>query len=175
MSNVTQLQMVSSLLIEQHLESSDKRWHENIFKEKVGPILLWSGDSKGIWHILPGVGMSFWLDRTWTRRIVWVENQTGPASFTFSLTQTHACTICPAWVLLSDTHTHKRHCWLNSHSVLPDSNFGIKVETIADEFTEATTGMFGWESVFCLCTRYLLKSDANIHFTASFCHLLVSF
>lgn len=34
------------------------------FQRKVWPFLLWSGDSKGIWHILPGVGMSFWLDRT---------------------------------------------------------------------------------------------------------------
>lgn len=115
-------------------------------------------------------------DKKRGRRIVWGENQTGLASFTFSLTQTHACTICPAWFLLSDTH--KRHCWLNSDSVLPDSNFRIKEETIAFEFTDATTGMClaAWVCIICVCVSMLsipLNNEANTHFTASFCYLLV--
>lgn len=169
---------MSSLLIEQCLEITDKRWHENIFKEKFGLSFCDQVTQRAYGtYFLVWEWVSDWIGQEKGQEDCLGRESNRSGKFYFLLnTNTCVCTIFPAWFLLSDTH--KRYCWLNSDSVLPDSNFRIKEEPIAVEFTEATTGMClaVWVCIVCLCVSVLsipLNNEANTHFTASFCYLLV--
>lgn len=156
----------SLLYIQRHLEIPHKRWHENFLKAKVcflSSVIRWLKGHMGHTSWSENDFLIGW-DNKKHRRSVKGESQTGLASFTFSWTQTHACTICLAFFLLSDTQkTLLTESWL----CLTWLNFRVKGETGA-EFPETVAGMFGCVYIVCVCVSMWsihLNNVTNMQYT----------